>query len=175
MSWHVPLQPGVDVLPAEPLMIHQESVRPEWIDYNGHMNVAYYVLAFDHAADALFDMLDIGQAYCRRSNRSVFVLESHVSYLQEVLEGDPLRFSVHLLDADEKRLHFFLEMHHGEKDYLAATLEQLALHVDLGARRAAPFPAEVHERIAMIRKAQRDLAPAAQVGRAVGIRRRPAA
>lgn len=175
MSWHVPLKPGVDVLPAAALTIHQEAVRPEWIDYNGHMNVAYYVLAFDHATDALFDLIDIGIDHVKRTNCSGFALESHVNYIQEVVEGDPLRFTARVLDSDEKRLHFFFEMYHAEKDYLAATLEQMALHVDLGARRAAPFTAETLQRIAMIREAQAGLPLPERAGASIGIRRRPAA
>src|SRR5689334_23702602 len=95
----------------EPLLsLHTEEVLPEWVDYNGHMNVAWYVLAFDHATDALLDWLGLGRAYAESENRSVFVLETHVTYEREVTAGDTLRFRTRLIDHDARRLHVFHEM-----------------------------------------------------------------
>lgn len=168
----VPFRPDVDAIPAAPLDIHRETVQPEWIDYNGHMNVAYYVLAFDHATDRFFDLIDLGADYVRRTNHSSFVLETHVTYQQEVKEGDPLRFTFQLVDADEKRLHYYFEMFHAEAGYRAATSEQLALHVDLGARRSAAFPSELGARIAAVRQAHAGLDCPEGVGRTIGLRRR---
>lgn len=74
----------IDIPFAPPLVIHRETVRPDWIDYNGHMNVAFYVMAFDHATDGLFDVLGIGAAYCQRENRSVFAVEQHIAYKREL-------------------------------------------------------------------------------------------
>ena len=71
-----------------PLRIHRETVRPEWIDYNGHMNVAYYVLAFDHAVDRFLELLNLGPAYRERTGCTTYALEAHVHYLQEVKEGE---------------------------------------------------------------------------------------
>ncbi|HZD26949.1 MAG TPA: thioesterase family protein [Alphaproteobacteria bacterium] len=167
----VPLRPGLDQVPVEPLEIHRETVRPEWIDYNGHMNVAYYVLAFDHATDRLFDLIDLGIDYVQRSGRSAFVLETHVGYRQEVKEGDPLRFTVQLIEADDKRLHYYLEMFHAGEGYLAATSEQLALHVDLTARRACPFPEPLRDRLAALMEAHMALPRPAGVGRGIALRR----
>ena len=90
-----------------PLVLHRESVRPEWIDYNGHMNVAFYVMAFDHATDVLFDVLGIGAEYCRRENCSVFAVEQHIAYKRELKQGENLIVSSQLLGFDDKRLHFF--------------------------------------------------------------------
>ena len=90
--------------------LYEETVRPEWVDYNGHMNVAYYVLIFDHATDATLDRLDVGEAYRRRAGCSVFVGEMHVNYRQEVLQGDELAIATRLLAFDERRLVLFHEM-----------------------------------------------------------------
>ena len=166
-----PLDPATDRLPPEPLELRRESVRPEWIDYNGHMNVAYYVLVFDHGTDDLFNLLGVGADYVKRTNLSAFVLETHVNYLQEVVVDAPLKVTGQLLDADEKRLHVWLEMFHADAGYLSATSELLFMHVDLGARRAAPFPAEVRARIDLIRRAHADLPKPAAAGRTIGIRR----
>jgi acyl-CoA thioester hydrolase len=95
-----------------PLQIYRDKVRPEWIDHNGHMNVAYYVLGFDYATDAFFDYLGLGQSYLQRANGSTFAVEMNVSYVREVHEGDPLVFRTWLLGHDHKRLHYYHEMYH---------------------------------------------------------------
>ena len=171
MPLSIPLRPGVDGLPAAPIEIHRETVQPEWIDYNGHMNVAYYVLAFDHATDRLFDLLDLGIAYVRRTNRSAFVLETHVTYAREVRLGDPLRFTLQLIDADRKRMHYFFEMFHAEEGFLAATSEQIAVHVDLSTRRSEPFDPDIRARLEHILQAHRRLPRPPQAGRSIAIRR----
>lgn len=128
---------------ATPLDLHRETVRPDWIDYNGHMNVAYYLLAFDHATDAVLDRFGIGKAYVAAENRSVFVVDAHLTYAREVTEGTPLRFDSLVLGADAKRLHLFHEMRHAEEGWLAATAEFMLLHVDLATRKTSPFPPAV--------------------------------
>ncbi len=158
-----------------PLPIHRETVHPDWVDYNGHMNVAYYNVAFDHAVDQLFDLIDIGVDYAKRTDQSAFVVESHVNYIQEVVEGDPLSFTLQLLDWDQKRLHYFIRMYHGMGGHLVATSEQLSLHVDLASRRSSPLPAAVQERLAAIMASHADLERPEQVGRTMGIRRQPEA
>src|SRR5512147_3221105 len=105
-----------------PLDLHREPVRPEWIDYNGHMNVAYYVLAFDHATDTFFDFLGLDEAYRTRTGASLFALESHIVYKAELKEGEPLRVTTQLLDCDDKRLHFFHAMYHGGTGAFSAGL-----------------------------------------------------
>ena len=99
LSW-----PDITAVPTYPLDIHQATVKPEWIDYNGHLNMAYYVLMFDNATDNFFDLIDLGVNYVNRSQHSAFVLETHVTYQWEVSLDDRLRFTVQLIDADEKRL-----------------------------------------------------------------------
>lgn len=123
------------------LPTHDAVIRPDWIDYNGHMNLAYYIVVFDHALDAVFDAIDIGIGYRRRTDTSTFAAETHTRYLREVSEGDAVRVSTRLLAVDAKRLHWFQEMHHLESGQLAATLEQMNLHIDMRARRVAPWAA----------------------------------
>ena len=174
MKLSIPIDPARDLLPAAALEVHREAVKPEWIDYNGHMNVAYYVLAFDHATDRLFDLFDLGVDYVKRTNNSTFVLETHVTYAQEVHEGDPLRFTAQLLDYDAKRLHYFLQMFHAEEGYLSATSEQIALHVSLDTRRTAPIPSEQLARLSAMMAAHQGLAKPPQAGRVIGIARKVA-
>lgn len=128
--------------------LHSESVRPEWVDYNGHMNVAYYVLIFDHATDAALDRLDVGEAYRRRAGCSVFVGEMHVNYRREVVEGDALTVGTRLLAMDERRLVLFHEMTCSRFPKPVASNEVLCVHVDLATRRPAPWPAGAVETLA---------------------------
>jgi acyl-CoA thioester hydrolase len=155
-----------------PLDLHREPVRPEWIDYNGHMNVAYYVLAFDHACDAFLDYIGMDEAYRARTGGTTFTVEAHVSYQREVHEGDPLRFTIQLLGYDEKRIQFFVQMYHDEQGYLAATVEWLTLHIDLAARRVSPMPEEITSRLAGIYATHKDLPWPPEAGRAISLSRK---
>lgn len=116
------------------------AVLPQWIDVNGHMNVAYYVLAFDLGVDALWDEFGITTEYIEQSEGSTFAVESHVIYRQELLEGDPYIVTSQLLAYDDKRIHQFQRLYHAEKKTLAATAEWMNLHVDLSTRRVSPWP-----------------------------------
>lgn len=147
-------------------------VRPEWIDYNGHMNVGYYMVAFDQATEALCAHLGIGEAYRRRADASIFVVEAHVTYDREVLQAAPLAFRTRIVDHDGKRLHLLHRMFHAEAGYLAATNELMCLHVDLAARRAAPFPEDALHRIRDLAERHAALGPPDGTGRTIGIRRR---
>lgn len=147
-------------------------VRPEWIDYNGHMNVGYYVVAFDQATEALCAHLGVGEAYRRSADASMFVVEAHVTYDREVLEAAPLAFRTRIVDHDAKRLHLLHRMFHAGEGYLAATNELMCLHVDLAQRRAAPFPDAARLRITDLARRHAGLGPAAGAGRSIGIRRR---
>ena len=117
-------------------------VRPEWIDSNGHMNLAYYVVVFDLATDRMYDALGIGNAYREATGFSCFTAETHTLYEREVLVGEKLRVGTHLLGADAKRLHYFHEMFHADDGHRVAAQELLALHIDMQVRRVAPFPAD---------------------------------
>ncbi len=155
-----------------PLVVFETRVKPDWIDYNGHMNVAYYVLAFDHAIDDFYGRLGVGEAYAREGRGSMFALTLKVDYLREVRVGDRLRITTRMLDCDAKRIHYCQEMDQLEAGYTAARKEGLSIHVDLGTRRSAPFP---EDRMAAIRACLEAHAPLPRpdwVGQRIGIRRR---
>jgi len=154
---------------SAPLRLHREEVRPEWIDYNGHMNVAYYVLAFDHATDAFFDFVGLDEAYREASGMSTFAVEAHVTYQREVTEGDRLQFDTRLLGFDDKRIHFIHQMHHAEADFLAATAEWLCLHIDLEHRRVAPMPERIRRCLAEILAAHGKLPAPPEVGKSISL------
>jgi acyl-CoA thioester hydrolase len=147
------------------------AVRPEWIDYNGHTNMAYYVVMFDKATDVLFDALGVGQAYRRDAGHSMYALESHVTYARETKLGDRLRIEARLIDADTKRFHFFCRMATAEGGEQVATFEMVVLHVDLAGPRATPFPGAIQTGIDAMLATHRTLPVPPEVGRKVGLKR----
>lgn len=154
-----------------PLDRHRGEVRPEWIDANGHMNVGYYLVAFDLATDTFCDQLGIGWSYVEHKLGMVFILEAHATYDREVKCGDKLRITTQILDYDEKRLHFFHAMYHGGAGWLASTNELLMMHIDYATRRAAPWREETLRRIEAMATAHRSLPRPDRAGRVVAIRR----
>ena len=123
-------------------------VKPEWIDANGHMNVAYYVLAFDLAVDALWEEFGITMEYIETTSGSTFAVETHVTYQRELMQGDPYVVTAQILAYDEKRIHQFQRLYHAEERFLAATGEWLNLHVNLDTRRVTPWPEAIMSRLA---------------------------
>ena len=145
------------------------EVLPEWIDANGHMNLAYYVVLFDRATDVLYDALGVGQAYRDATGNSTFTAETHTLYERELLVGEKVRVRGYLLGADEKRMHYFLEMFHAEGGHRVAAQELLALHIDLGVRRVAPFPADVRARLEAAVRERGDAPMPKGVGRRIAM------
>jgi acyl-CoA thioester hydrolase len=135
------------------------------------MNMAYYNLAFDRALDFVYDSLGIGFDFTANTNLSFFALEVHINYYQEVLLDDPLRVEVQLLDWDKKRLHISKMMYHDTKNYLAATCEQLSIHIDLTKRRSTVLSQDIQARIGALYEKHQNLAKPEHIGRTMGIRR----
>jgi acyl-CoA thioester hydrolase len=140
-------------------------VEPSWIDYNGHMNVAYYHMAFDRATDVFLESIGLGEEYLKHENGSMFALEDHLTYQREIRQGEPFRIALQLLAADAKRIHYFLRMIHGETGHLVATCEHLSIFVDMSARRSAPLPEPVRAKVASILAEHRSLSRPEEVGR----------
>ena len=167
--------PGIADLPLgdgeSPPAVQHGRVLRDWIDYNGHLNLAYYMVAFDHGTDAFWDAFGLDDAYRARTGTSTYALESHVVYRRELREGDPFRITSLLLDFDAKRIHQFHRMYHGSEDYLAATNELLFINVDVQQSRSVPFATEMQDTLGRIRKAHQRLGVPPEAGR-MGIRRR---
>jgi acyl-CoA thioester hydrolase len=136
--------------------LSKSTVREEWIDLNAHMNVAYYVLAFDLAIDTLWGLFGIDGNYVSERRLSTFAVESHVRYLRELRAGDPYLITSQILAYDAKRIHQFMRMYHATDGVIAATAEWLNLHVDLDRRRVVPWPDDVAARIADVAASQDD-------------------
>ncbi|HLW27806.1 MAG TPA: thioesterase family protein [Kiloniellales bacterium] len=121
------------------LRLYQDEIRPEMLDYNGHVTEGWYVLLFGHASDALYEKLGMDARWRASNGRSLYTVESHVRYLRELALGDRIEIISRIIACDSKRLHFAHEM---ERDgELVATEELLALCVDTRLGRSVPFEA----------------------------------
>ena len=155
---------------SKPLVIHRESVKKDWVDYNGHMNVAYYVLIFDNATDAFLETAGIDEAYRISTDRSVFVVESHITYDQEVLADSSVEISTFLLNWDEKKLHLFHSMHPAGSEDTLATIEIMLLHVNLTTRKTASIPENIKRHLQTIADQHAHFPRPAKAGRQVTFR-----
>lgn len=134
-----------------PFVSSPMRIDPQWIDYNGHLNMAYYNVLADRALDEVFAVLGLGPDYAQSRRASTFTAEAHVVYKRELTVGDPVRATVQLVDYDDKRLHLFVELRHAREAWLSATVESMNLHVGLTDRKVTPFPPEILANIAVLR------------------------
>lgn len=155
-----------------PARLWEETVLPDWTDYNGHMNVAFYVLIFDHATDEFLKEIGMNEDLRNETGSSVFVAEAHVTYDNEVMEGERVYVTSQVLDHDEKRLHLFHTMYNAKDNSLCATNELMILQVNLNTRKVGPFIDHVQTRIGDIYKDHQTLAVPDKKGRVIGIRRK---
>jgi acyl-CoA thioester hydrolase len=143
-------------------------IGPEHIDYNGHMNVVHYRAAFDNATDGLFAYLGLGpDEYNVRTGATLMVVEEHTRYHAELAEGERYRILARLVGHSAKKLHYLLAMEHLDRGVLAATHEELALHVDLAARRSSPLPAGALAAVEALEAAHARLPPPPDLGRVI--------
>ena len=120
-----------------------QKVIKDWIDYNDHMNVSYYLLIFDkYGADTLNNIFKMGEHSAKTTKKSTMMVESHITYNQELILNDEVDINLVYFNHDKKRLQYKMEMIHKEKKYLASTIEVLALYVDLNERKVAEFEEE---------------------------------
>ena len=158
---------------AAPFVSRVLEVEKDWIDYNGHMNMAYYNVLFDRCADEAFEIMGMGPAYASERRLTVYTAEIHVRYVRELHLGDEVIVSLQVVDHDAKRLHGYQEIRHSD-GWLAATAEVLWLHVDMGGPKVAPFPDAVVAEIAAIQAEHDRLERPETIGKPIGIRRKTA-
>jgi acyl-CoA thioester hydrolase len=150
-----------------PFLCSVMQIEPDWIDYNGHLNMAYYNVIMDRSIDELFAVLGMGPNYLKARNGSTMTAEAHVRYLREVHLGDPVQVSIMMIAADEKRMHFIEEMRHATEGWLSATSENMSLHIDMSVRKVAPYPPDIAERVRAIVDAHAKLPRPEGVGRRI--------
>ncbi len=154
------------VIPA-PFVSSPMRVEPQWIDYNGHLNMAYYNVLFDRAVDEAYELLGIGIDYLKQHNHSTFTAEAHIRYLRELHDGDPVRVTFQLLDTDAKRIHYFEQLLHATEGWVSATSENMTLHVDMATKKVVPFPESVMSTLARMKAAHAHLPRPEAAGRRI--------
>ena len=157
----------------QPVRSALHTVEEGWIDHNGHMNMGYYTILFDHCADDVFAEIGFGPDYVAARGLTTYAAEFHIRYLREVKLGDRLFSKFYMLDHDPKRFHYFQELYH-EDGWISATGEGLTLHVDLSGPRVVPMPDDIAARVAAMARAHAALPRPEGVGSRIGIRRRQA-
>jgi acyl-CoA thioester hydrolase len=152
---------------SAPFVSSVMRVEPQWIDYNGHLNMAYYNVLFDRAVDEVYELLGLGPDYLERHRHSTMVAEMHVRYLRELHEGDPVRVTVQLLDCDAKRVRLFEQLLHATENWVSATCEIMTLHVDMAAKKVVPFSDGVMRALERMKSAHADLPRPEGAGRSI--------
>ncbi|WP_322866278.1 thioesterase family protein [Aquicoccus sp. G2-2] len=147
------------------------TVEPQWIDYNGHLNMAYYNVLFDRGVDQVWEELGFGPDYAQARGFTTYTAEFHVRYLRELHEGATVRAAFQILDHDAKRIHFYQELHHTD-GWVAASAEGLMLHIDMSGPRVAPMPEDVLAKVAELAEQHSTLPMPATAGQTIGIRRK---
>ena len=145
------------------------EVLPDWIDSNGHMNIAYYIVAFDRAFDQVYHQFGFVAEMMRLRNASSFTSELHATYQRELMAGDPIRVTTQILGFDAKRCHFIQCMYHAREGHLAATLEWLLLHVDMTTRRVTAMPEPLQRHLARVLDAHKAVPVPPEAGRKISL------
>jgi acyl-CoA thioester hydrolase len=152
-----------------PFVSSRMQIEKGWIDYNGHLNMAYYNVLFDRAVDEAFGLCGMGPDYIRDHHHSFFLVESRIRYRRELTLDDPVRVTLQLMDFDDKRLHYVMEIRHAVDGWLAAACENLSVNVAMTTRRAAPFPAEILANLAIMKAAHAALPQPDMLGAGVAM------
>ena len=124
------------------MLLTSKKIIKEWTDYNGHMNLSYYILIFDMGAEVILSKFKMGEHSAKTTKKSTMVVETHTTYNNEVKEGDEVDIFLSHFDHDNKRLHYKLEMYDKTKNILAATTEVISLYIDLNIRKVSKFEKE---------------------------------
>ncbi len=150
---HPEQRPTTGLLFFAPFVSSRMRLQRDWIDYNGHLNMAYYQVLFDRAVDEAFGLCGLGPEYVAERNASFFLVESRIRYRRELKLEDAVRVTLRLVAHDDKRIHYAMELRHAADGWLAASCENISINVDLSTRRAAPFPADILANLSAMRDA----------------------
>lgn len=152
---------------AAPFVSPVMRIEPQWIDYNDHLNVAYYNVLFDRAVDELYERIGLGPAYLKRHQHTTMVVEAHVRYLRELKLDDPVRVTMQLLDYDAKRIHLFEQLVHATENWVSATSENMTVGVDMTTKKVTPFTDDVLRALDRVKRAHAVLPRPEAIGRSV--------
>ena len=152
-----------------PMTTWRGSVQPEWVDFNGHLRDAFYMLLFSFASDGFIDHIGLDEAGRAATGHSIFTLECHINYLLEVKQGAAVEVRTQLLGSDAKRLHVHHSLHLADTEQLLACSEQMWLNMDMHLRRSAPFAESVLPRVQALTARHQVLPVPKYVGRVIGL------
>lgn len=153
-----------------PFVSSTMRLEPGWIDYNGHLNMAYYLVLFDRAIDEALGLAGLGPDYLEERGFSYFTAETHTVYARELSLADPVRVTVQLIDHDEKRIHAYLELRHAAEGWMSASCEKMFLHVAMGERKVCPFPEDIRQNLAVMAASHKRLPRPDALGRVIGLK-----
>lgn len=153
------------------LSTYRSAVLPDWVDYNGHLRDAYYLLLFSLATDALMEQLGLDEAGRAATGHSLYTLECHLNFVQEVKLGQQVEVRTQILGHDSKRLHLNHSLHLLDEAPLLAASEQMLLNVATAAARATPFAEPVLSRVEALARAHQGLPAPRFAGRAISLAR----
>lgn len=148
------------------------AIESGWVDYNGHLNQAYYGVIFDRAIDDALGPVGLGPDYIKTRNCSYMTVENHTCFIRELMQTDPVRVATRVLDVDDKRLHTFSELRHATEGWIAATVEYMFLHIDMSVRRTSPWPADLRAKLETLKLAGNAAPWPERAGRRIGIVRK---
>ena len=157
---------------STPIILPEQEVLNEWLDYNGHMNVAYYTLAFDKSLDIfLEDFLGIGETHAYKNNQGPFVVQAHYHYLNEMRLNEKFHVRLFVVDCDKNKMHLCMEIYSLFQEKVIAVVEQVLLNVNLKLRKSEPYPPWAFERLIKLKNTHKNASLPSAFGKSIGLKK----
>ena len=157
---------------STPIILPEQEVLNEWLDYNGHMNVAYYTLAFDKSLDFfLEDLLGIGESHAYKNNQGPFVVQAHYHYLNEMRLNEKFHVRLFVVDCDKNKMHLCMEIYSLFQDKVIAVVEQVLINVNLKLRKSEPYPPWAFERLIKLKNTHKNASLPSAFGKSIGLKK----
>ena len=157
---------------STPIILPEQEVLKEWLDYNGHMNVAYYTLAFDKSLDIfLEDLLGIGETHAYKNNQGPFVVQAHYHYLNEMRLNEKFHVRLFVVDCDKNKMHLCMEIYSLFQEKVIAVVEQVLLNVNLKLRKSEPYPPWAFERLIKLKNTHKNASLPSAFGKSIGLKK----
>ena len=157
---------------STPIILPEQEVLNEWLDYNGHMNVAYYTLAFDKSLDIfLEDLLGIGESHAYKNNQGPFVVQAHYHYLNEMRLNEKFHVRLFVVDCDKNKMHLCMEIYSLSQEKVIAVVEQVLINVNLKLRKSEPYPPWAIEKLIKLKNTHKNASLPSAFGKSIGLKK----
>ena len=157
---------------STPIILPEQEVLNEWLDYNGHMNVAYYTLAFDKSLDIfLEDLLGIGESHAYENNQGPFVVQAHYHYLNEMRLNEKFHVRLFVVDCDKNKMHLCMEIYSLFQEKVIAVVEQVLINVNLKLRKSEPYPPWAFEKLIKLKNTHKNVSLPSAFGKSIGLKK----